>query len=93
MLAIKERMNTEKDLTDSWREEIKILLMIENEVPELTTCRIIGTLDDTITNTKEKFILIEWIEGNEIFLKFQKKKKKKKKKKWFRWNFELPETH
>ena len=69
IVAVKERVKDEEDCLKTWKKEIKILSMIEKKVPDLTTSRFIGTLDDSIKNSKEKYILIEWIEGK-ITLKF-----------------------
>ena len=63
MLAVKERVKDEEILVNAWKEEIKVLEKIENRIPNLTTSRFIGTLDDSISKSKEKYILIEWIEG------------------------------
>ena len=63
MVAVKERVKVEEKYSVAWKEEINILEMIEERVPNLTTSRFIGTLDDSISKSKEKYILIEWIEG------------------------------
>ena len=83
LLAVKERVNNEEFHVNAWKKEINLLKMIEKKVPNLTTSRFIGTLDDSTskineshvpnsdtieknqpnTNLREKYILIEWIEG------------------------------
>ena len=63
MVAVKERVKDEEMYVNAWKEEIKILEMIEKKVSYLTTSRFIGTLDDSISKSKEKYIIIEWIEG------------------------------
>ena len=63
MIAVKERVKDEEAYVNAWKEEINILEMIEKKVPQLTTSRFIGTLNDSISNKKQKYILIEWIEG------------------------------
>ena len=70
MVALKERVKDEEAYVNAWNEVIKILQMIEKKVPNLTTSRFVGTLDDSITNSKQKYILIEWIEGLILFLIF-----------------------
>ena len=70
MLAVKERVKDEEILVNAWKEEIKVLEKIENRIPNLTTSRFIGTLDDSISKSKEKYILIEWIEGEIIIFIF-----------------------
>ena len=67
MVAVKERVKDDKVHVNAWKEEIKILEMIEKRVPDLTTSRFIGTLNDSISNSKEKYILIEWIQGQFYF--------------------------
>ena len=68
MVAVKERVLDEELHVKGWKEEIKILKLIEERVPDLTTSRFIGTLDNSISKSKEKYILIEWIEGFYLFL-------------------------
>jgi hypothetical protein len=63
IVAIKERLREDKYMVEEWKKEIKILEMIEKKIPHLTTARFVGTLNETTTNSKEKYILIEWIEG------------------------------
>ena len=63
MVAVKERVRDEEIYLKAWKEEIKILEMIEKKIPNLTKSRFIGTMDDSFSNSKEKYILIEWIEG------------------------------
>ena len=67
MVAVKERVRNEEIYLKAWKEEIKILELIQERIPNLTTSRFIGTLDDSISKEKEKYILIEWIEGFLIF--------------------------
>ena len=67
MVAVKERVRDEEFYVKSWKEEINILEMIEKRIPDLTTSKFIGTLDDSISNSKEKYILIEWIDGKIFF--------------------------
>ena len=63
VVAVKERLSDNENLIKEWKKEIKTLEMIEKKIPDLTTSRFIGTLDDSISKSKEKYILIEWIEG------------------------------
>ena len=63
MVAVKERVKDEKIYLKAWKEEIKCLKMIQERIPNLTTSRFIGTLNDSISKSKQKYILIEWIEG------------------------------
>ena len=63
LVAVKERVKDEEFYVSAWKEEIRILRLIEEKVPHLTTSRYVGVLDDSISKSKEKYILIEWIEG------------------------------
>ena len=63
MIAVKERVRNEEIYLKAWYEETKILELTQERIPHLTTSRFIGTLDDSILKEKEKYLLIEWIEG------------------------------
>jgi serine/threonine protein kinase len=63
LVAVKERVKDDQVYVNAWNEEIKILQMIKKRIPDLTTSRFIGTLDDSVSNSKNKYILVEWIEG------------------------------
>ena len=67
MVAVKERLRNEEKMIKEWKKEISVLEMIDKKIPDLTTSRYIGTLDEKMSNTKEKYILIEWIEGKLFF--------------------------
>ena len=53
-----------------------MLKEIENKVAGFRTTRIVEVLDDTFRNTKKKYLVIEWIEGEKLNYFSQKKLKK-----------------
>ena len=68
IVAIKERVKDDGKMIKLWNEEINVLRMIENRIPHLTTSTFFGTIDEPFTEIKDKFIIVEWIEGIFIFL-------------------------
>ena len=78
---MKERLCDEEEATSHWRQEIKILKKIEKKAKQMTTARVICVLDDTSRkNSKSKYLVMEWIEGQNLsefqFHEFFSKQKK-----------------
>ena len=65
-VAIKERLTEKEKFKQLWEEEIKTLKYIEKQVPGFVTSRLICTLDDNTKNLKDKYIIMEWIEGKNL---------------------------
>ena len=66
LVAIKERLNDDK--LDLWDKEIELFKKIESRAPDLITSRMVTVLDDTDRKLPKKYIVMEWIEGKEIFI-------------------------
>ena len=49
-----------------WKREIEMLQFIEENIPEMTTCRLIHVLDDTLSGYKQKYMVMEFIEGGNL---------------------------
>ena len=68
IVAIKERVNDSEVYLRAWQQEIENLKLVLEKVKNLTTSRLIAVIDDTKKNIKDKYIIMEWIEGLLIIL-------------------------
>ena len=68
IVAIKERKTENESFIEAWEKEIKSLKMIDHYLPDLMTSKIICVLDDSSRSLKDKYIVMEWIEGGKILL-------------------------
>ena len=73
IVAIKERKSDNEAFINAWRDEIMIFKYISEKLEELTTSRLISVLDDTTQHSKDKYIVMEWIDGGNL-IAFNKKK-------------------
>ena len=63
IFAIKERLAEDQTNIENWKEEIRFLEKIEKEIPNLITTRKVCLLDDIYNDKKDKYIVLEWVEG------------------------------
>ena len=66
VVAVKERLKDNKETIKIWNREVEILKMLEESSSCLTTARLICVLDDTPTKVSQKYIVMEWIDGQNL---------------------------
>ena len=66
IVAIKERKSENVQLVNAWNEEIEMLKMIDEKVPQLFTSRFICSVDDQSNELKNKYVVMEWIDGKSL---------------------------
>lgn len=82
-VAIKERLCDDELSVRQWKKEISILRRIETEIPSLTTSRLICVLNDSPNKIPKKYMVMEFINGQNLtkikplFAKMNEKEKLK----------------
>ena len=65
VVAIKERISEEKNFIEAWKTEITNCRLID-KIHDLSSPKLICVLNDTQRNLKKKYIVMEWVEGNNM---------------------------
>jgi len=67
IFALKERISEKLPKhIEIWDDEIRIMEKIEAKIPELTFPRLVCALNDSSRKMKNKFLIMEWIEGGDL---------------------------
>jgi serine/threonine protein kinase len=64
-VAIKERISDEKSFLEAWKSEITNCKLID-KIKDLSSPKLICVLNDTQRNLKKKYLVMEWVEGNNM---------------------------
>ena len=67
IFAVKERIKENPTDIKTFENEVKILKKLEEKIPEITISRLITVLDDKSMGLKNKYLVLEWIDGGNLY--------------------------